>query len=170
MNEHLSAYLNDHLAVVTSGIDLLQFLREQNPQSPLAAFALDMAAELREDRTFLQNIIDRVGQGPSAIKQAAGWLGARLNEAKFTPDAYGTFKAMESLSLDIEGKLLMWQILMKYAGVEPVLQNMAFDNLIERAKKQRAQVEVQRVIAAQAAFQTPASTPPVETVPTPTTA
>jgi hypothetical protein len=75
-----------------------------------------------------------------------------LNEVKFTPDAYGVFRMMEALSLSIEGKLLLWQTLSSQVEMEPALHNLAFDNMMERAKKQRAEIETQRVMAAQAAF------------------
>lgn len=159
MNEHLSAYLNDHLAAANSAIDLLQLLRDQYPGKPIAAFALEMMSQVREDRTFLQNILDRMGNGPSAIKQAAGWLGSKVSELKFTPDPYGTFRALETLSLGVEGKLLLWQTLASLAGANSALQNLAFDNLMARGKKQRVDIEQQRMLMAEAAFTAPVPVP-----------
>ena len=51
MND-FSAYLNDHLAGATAGIETLQLLRDQHPDKPVARFALDMIGQLREDRAF----------------------------------------------------------------------------------------------------------------------
>jgi len=41
----------------------------------------------------------------------------------------------------------------------PMLQNLAFDNLIERGKRQRAEIEAQRMLMAQTAFTAPTPVP-----------
>ena len=163
MNDSFLSYLNDHLTDATAGIEILQLLRDQHPEKPIAAFALDLMAQLREDRTFLQNLIDRLGHGPSPFKQAAGWVGARVSELKFTPDSYGMFLALEALSLGVEGKLLLWQTTAAMMESYPALQNMALDNLVERARKQRAEIEAQRRLLARVAF---APAPVAEPMPT----
>ena len=152
MNDSFSSYLNDHLAGATAAIETLQLLRDQHPGKPIAGFALEMMGQLREDRTVLQNLIDRIGRGPSPLKQAAGWVGARVSELKFTPDSYGMFLALEALSLGVEGRLLMWQAAQAMVDNHPALQTLAFENLVERARKQRAEIELQRMLLGEVAF------------------
>jgi len=152
MSDNLADYLNDHLAGSEFALGLLDLLREQNPGKPLAAFALEMLTQIREDKTFLQGIIDRAGVAPSAIKQAASWLGSKLSELKFTPDAFGTFRALETLALGIDGKAILWQTLASLSTTDPRLTGLSLDNMVARAKSQRQQIETQRILMAQAAF------------------
>ena len=58
----------------------------------------------------------------------------------------------EALSLGIEGKRLLWHSLRQAAGADPRLAAIDFDELIERARRQRELLEPFRLDAATKAF------------------
>jgi hypothetical protein len=59
---------------------------------------------------------------------------------------------METLSMGIEGKVLLWRALKKIASSHPPLAEIDFDDLIKRAQLQREELEQHRLEAAQLAL------------------
>ena len=60
----------------------------------------------------------------------------------------GTFLALETLSLGVEGKLALWQALAAIGEAEPGLEGMNLQDLIRRAEIQRVALERERLALA----------------------
>ena len=117
-----------------------------------------LASEIEEDRQSLLDVMDRVGTVKSVVKQATTWVAEKTSRAKFgglvgTDHALGTFMALETLSLGVEGKQALWTALRAVADRYPALDPAEFDRLIDRARAQRHTLERERLEAARDALQ-----------------
>lgn len=156
-NDLLGTYLNDHLAGSAAGVELAEKLAENNEGTPLGAVLAVVAAEIKEDRSALENLIERLGIGKSAVKHAAGWALEKLSRLRINTPLTGSpdltrLLEIETLSLGIEGKLAMWRALQRVADHDTRLAAIDLDNLILRARQQREALEPHRLEAAAAAF------------------
>jgi hypothetical protein len=59
---------------------------------------------------------------------------------------------LEALSVGIAGKLALWQSLQSVPDIDRRLSGIDLEELIERAQRQRTEVEEQRLSAARDAF------------------
>jgi hypothetical protein len=77
-SESLTTYLQDHLAGSAAAVEMLETLRDKHAGAPLGEFAADILTEVRQDQATLEDLIEQVGGGPSALKETTAWLGANL--------------------------------------------------------------------------------------------
>jgi hypothetical protein len=154
----LSAYLNDHLAGSVAALQLVRRRRDREGDSELGRTLARIATEIEEDRATLERVMDQVGVARNAAKQ----LGARgadlLMRVKQTLPAVGVgspavvvLEDLELLSLGIEGKALLWQVLGSVDGLQD-LDGVDLESLEARAREQRALLEPLRRDAARRAF------------------
>jgi hypothetical protein len=153
MSDSLAIYLHDHLAGANFGVELLEFLRDQHAGEPLGEDAAALLAEIEADRTVLQGIIARVGNGVPLFKEASAWVGERLSELKLSRGDFGTFEALEALALGILGKLALWRALAAIGETDARVPGVDFDHLADRAEGQHARAEELRMEAARTAFE-----------------
>jgi hypothetical protein len=114
-----------------------------------------LIVEIAEDRQTLLEFIDVIDAGPDRIKVAGGWITERLGRLKLNAQLIGyspvsRFVELESLSLGVEGKRLMWVAL-----VETQPERFGAERpreLIGRAERQRAGVEEHRRSPARETF------------------
>ncbi len=117
-----------------------------------------IAAEIEEDRETLIELMDRIGTSKNPVKKATAWMTEKASRAKFSglssgePDV-GRLMALESLTLGVAGKECLWQVLKRVADRYEPLAAIDLERLIERARNQRAQLEVERTKAGVEAFQ-----------------
>lgn len=148
-NRAIDTYLNDHLAGATAGSDLAEQIRVRHEGSDLGAVMKSLAEEIEHDRRALLDLMERMGTTGNPIKQATGWVVEKVSRVKFSgvlsgdPDQ-GSFLALESLYLGIEGKASMWRALKEVADEYPPLTTTNLDELLERAETQKAIVERER--------------------------
>jgi hypothetical protein len=62
---------------------------------------------------------------------------------------------LEALSVGVAGKLALWQSLQSVPALTERLPDCDLDRLAERARRQRAEIEEQRIVAARATFASP---------------
>ena len=153
----IDVYLNDHLAGATLGADLAEQLIEHGDGTPLAATMRPLADEIEEDRETLKALMDALDTTVNPVKAAAGWLAEKASRVKFsgmTPGepGIGTYLALETMSLGVEGKISLWEALRTVSATDPVLAATDFDALIARARAQRATLERERLAAAASAL------------------
>jgi hypothetical protein len=108
MADALDTYLNDHLAGAMFGSDLAEQLRERSEGSPLGEALQSLAPQIEEDRQTLIDLMERLGTTRNPVKEATTWLAEKASRAKFggvraSETGLGTFMALESLSLGVEG-------------------------------------------------------------------
>lgn len=156
-NEALEAYLNDHLAGATAGLDLARRLAEQTGGTPAGAAMQDLADGIEADRAVLEDLVDRLGFAKHGVKQAVGWMAEkasrlRLDRVSAGHDALALVLSMEALSMGIDGKRSLWQSLQEIADDVPVLASLDLAGLVARAESQHGVVERYRRAGAPAAL------------------
>jgi hypothetical protein len=155
--ELLGTYLNDHLAGAAAGVELAEKLAAAHEGTPFGTAVAAVADEIKADRETLHGLMERLGIGKSAVKQATGWVfekatRLRLNRRLTGSDDLTRLLETETLSLGIEGKAAMWLALKGIDGLDAQLGRADFDRLIFRARQQREALEPYRLQAANGAF------------------
>jgi Xaa-Pro aminopeptidase len=159
-NPRLAIYLNDHLAGAVAALEMLENLREAHAGSALAQVLVELQSDIEADRDELEALMARLAVVESRPRKVAGWLGEKAAQLKLRLDdsvggAMRLFESLEVLSLGIEGKHGLWRTLATLAEGVPELRGVDYASLIERAKAQRLQVEIERLRAAVAALSGP---------------
>jgi hypothetical protein len=154
----LDTYLNDHLAGAMFGSDLAEQLRTRAEQGPLRELMEWLAPQVEEDRQTLLELMDSLEISKSSLKQATTWLAEKTSRTKFgglgaSEKRVGTFMAIETLALGVEGKLSLWIALGEVADCYPQLRAIDLPGLTERARAQRDALERERLAAARQALQ-----------------
>jgi hypothetical protein len=152
----LSTYLNDHLAGSTVGVELSRRAAKNNEGTELGTFLEGLATEIDEDRETLRAVMDRLDVKKDRVKVAAGWTGEKAGRLKpnnrlFSYSPLSRLIELEGLALGVEGKRSLWQVLSELA--EPRLAEFDFEQLIERARSQRDQLQQRRLAAGLEAFE-----------------
>jgi hypothetical protein len=161
--DHLTIYLNDHLAGSTFGVELARRCRASNRGNEFGPFLGELVAEIEADREELERIMDRLGRPRDRVKPAAGWLVEKLGRLKPNGRMLGysplsRLIELEGLSAGVQGKLRLWRALRAIAPREPRLSKAQLDGLIRRAEGQLEQLAANQARAAQLAL-SPGSAP-----------
>ena len=152
--QHLSVYLNDHLAGSSGALEILDHLRQIEG---LADWVETMRDAITQDRQELEALMARAGITQSAARQAAAWMAEKLAELKTWLDdrergALARLELLEALAMGIDGKSALWKSLRAASAHVPALDGVDYARLIQRASEQRAAVEIPRIEAALAAL------------------
>lgn len=156
-NRHLETYLNDHLAGSVVAVELLENLERLYADSPVAAFAAGLRAEVEADVKTLESLMSSLEISQSKTRQASAWLTEKFTQLKLRVDDSTSgdlrlFESLEALSLGIEGKKSLWLALSTAAKSSPQLGIADYAGLIKRAEEQRARVEKKRLEVAASAL------------------
>lgn len=155
MSDPLGTYMSDHLAGSAYAIDLVEFMRDTYEGQELGQFAGWLLIEIEADREILKRLAERVGGGPSKVKELTAWLGEKVSRLKLghgANEGLGLFEALEFLDIGIHGKLELWRALAAVGSANPRLRGVDFEHLASRAEKQRAEVEKRRLHVAHFVF------------------
>jgi hypothetical protein len=153
----MDVYLNDHLAGAMLGSDLAEQIQKESEGTPLGDLMVTLAAQIEEDRETLIDLMERMGTSKNPVKQATTWLAEKASRPKFSgmtsgePEV-GTFMALESLTLGVEGKASLWKALKAVADRYEPLQSTNLDELSARAQTQHDALEGERIAAAKRAL------------------
>jgi hypothetical protein len=153
MNEKaIDVYLNDHLAGAMLGSDLAAQIRDQNENTSLGGVMRMLAPQIEEDRQTLIGLLQRMDISRNPIKQAGAWVAEKASHAKFSgltsgEPELGTFMAVESLALGVQGKLSLWKALVQVADQYSALASIDLNELIRRAQTQYDLLERERLTA-----------------------
>ena len=153
MKNPLHIYLNDHLGGSKFGISLARRIAKSSEGNTGRVFE-EVADEIEEDRKTLRKIMDELGIRKGGVKRAFAAVGEKLSRMKPNGKLLGRSPLtpvieMETLSIGVEGKRLLWHSL-NAASVR--VDGIDYDELIKRAQSQRERIEAERRNAAQAAF------------------
>ena len=154
---HLAAYLNDHLAGSVMAVDLLAQLEESHAGTDMARVFSELRADIEADRTELKALMNRLEIAESRSRKALAWSAAKLAEIKLLieDDASGPLRLLEgveAVALGIDGKLALWRSLAAAAQVAPNLRGVNYERLVKRAEEQRRRAEEIRLSSAKAAL------------------
>jgi hypothetical protein len=136
----LSAYLNEHLADETLGLQLATRASVEHKGTPLGTFLLLLSWELEEDRDSLVRLMAELGVRRKHVGPVVAGLAGKVGRLR---SPLRTLAELESLDLRINGKLEMWDALQ--AGVGDRVDGIDFDDLIRRAEAQADALERRRV-------------------------
>jgi len=153
----LDVYLNDHLAGAMMGSDLAEQIAEENEGTPLGEVMSSLAPKIEADRQALIDLMEKVGTSKNPVKQATTWLAEKASRPKFSgftsgEPQLGTFMALETLTLGVEGKASLWRALKEVESEYDDLSALQLDELVENAEAQHDTLEQARLAAAKVAF------------------
>jgi hypothetical protein len=153
--EHLSTYLNDHLAGSNLAVEILDHLASETPS--LSASLTALRAEIEEDREQLKTLMASQHIEESRVRKAGSWIVEGLAELKLEvdDDAKGRLRRLErleALAIGIDGKIALWRALDAAARSNIELAGMDYERLTQRGQDQRARVETLRLQAAREAL------------------
>jgi hypothetical protein len=145
-DRYLRIYLQDQLALGVGWRELARRAAGQNEGTPLGAALGRVAAGIGEDVETFEAIMGRLGTGPDRVKTSLATVGERLGRFKPNGQLRGysplsRFVELDVLAMGIEGKKILWVNLRDLAGLDKRLPDVDFDGLIERAERQRAELE-----------------------------
>ena len=148
--EHLSTYLNDHLAGSVAGVGILEAAIEHIKNEPDSKLLADIKRENEQDKSELEHLMAALEIGQSTFRKASGWMSEKFAEIKLRVDDPGAgelfvFEALEALSLGIEGKRSLWLVLATVSESDAKLRVLDYKTLIQRAEDQRSRVEAIRI-------------------------
>ena len=146
--DYLAIYLQDHLAGSTGGLELARRARDSHSGTELGEFLAGLANEIAEDRERLLEIMSFCDVGEDRVKVAGAWAGEKLGRLKLNGEILSrsplsSVVELEGLYVGICGKLSLWRNLERAMGEH--LARFGLPELIERAERQRDQVEQQRL-------------------------
>jgi hypothetical protein len=148
MTGALATYLNDHLGGAQIALQLLEAMRDEHANPAFREFASTLLPEISADDRTLQAIAEKIGPGPSALKEAGGWLlekAARLKLGHTGSTNFELFESLEMLAMGIQGKICLWKALGAASNLDSRLREYSFEELIRRAQRQYEQVETERL-------------------------
>ena len=153
----LGIYLRDQLAAGVLWREVAQRSRRHNRGTPLGAALDRVAAGIAQDVETFESIMRRlviwtnpVKVGLAVVAERCGRLKLNGRVGSYSP--LSRFEELEFLTMGIVGKKQMWTTLRDLASLGSRLPDVDFDELIDRAEAQRAELEPFRVAAGREAF------------------
>jgi hypothetical protein len=155
--EKLTDYLNDHLAGSIAALELLDRMVEACEGKPLERFLRELREDIQEDQEKLQELLDKLGAGESAVRKAGAWIAEKLTRPRIdlgegSKEEVGVFLALEALVLGITGKRSLWRALHAASRTVPALARLDYVGLEKRAIDQCEQIEARRLEIARLVF------------------
>jgi hypothetical protein len=146
MNEFLGIYMNDQLALGMVWRELARRSQRNNSGTELGEALARVSAGITEDVETFQRIMRRLGIRINPVKLGLAVGAERLGRLKLngrlrTYSPLSRFVELDTLAMGIEGKKLLWANLRDLAGLAARLPEIDFDALIQRAERQRAELE-----------------------------
>jgi hypothetical protein len=156
-SSYLAIYLNDHLAGAAVGVGVAGRLRASNQGDPKLGQPLaGLAAEIEADRATLEGLMEHLGIRRRRIKPALASVGEKFGRLKPNGQLTGysplsRLLELELLLIGVTGKLQLWRTLERTLGTG--LDGFDFDELAERAMRQRDTLDGLHAVAAKRALQ-----------------
>ena len=141
------------------GVELARRLRASNREDPdLGPALVEVCAEIEADRATLLRLMEQLGVKRDPAKPVLAWVGEKLGRLKLNGQLTGysplsRLVELEGLGLGIAGKEKLWRALERSLDS---IEGFDFEQLAERAERQRDTVEGLRLKAAARALATTA--------------
>src|SRR5581483_272515 len=157
VQEFLGMYLNDQLALGTLWRELARRSQRNNSGTELGDALVRVSSGIAEDVETFQQIMRRLGIPMNPIKIGLAVGAERIGRLKLngrgrTYSPLSRFEELDVLAMGLEGKKLLWATLRDLAGLASRLPDIDFAHLIERAERQRADLEPFRAQAGKEAL------------------
>lgn len=153
----LEIYLADHLAAAAAGLALVRRVARSNTGTRTGDTLRRLTAEIDEDRDTLRRLVADLGFTGSKPKEVVAWAAEKVGRLKLNGQLRGysplsRVLELEALSVGIAGKLALWETLERVPDPGRRLRAFELNHLIERALRQREEVEELRLEAVHQAF------------------
>src|SRR5829696_3793893 len=145
-NRFLEIYLADHLAASAAGLALVRRAAKSNTGTRTGDTLRRLTVEIDEDRHTLRRLVTDLGFTGSKPKEAVAWAAEKVGRLKRNGQLRGysplsRVLELEALSVGIAGKLALWETLERVPDPGRRLRAFELHHLIERALRQREEVE-----------------------------
>jgi hypothetical protein len=156
----LEIYLADNHAAATAGVALARRSARRNAGTEFGAVLHRLAGEIESDRRTLRQIIEQLGFRGSKAKEAVAWAGQKVGRLKPNGQIRGysplsRVLELEALSVGVAGKLALWQSLLTAKTIGERLRGLDLEELAQRGRRQRAEIEECHLRATHEAFAAP---------------
>lgn len=153
----LGIYMNDQLALGYGWRELARRAQRENEGTELGRMLAGVATGIAEDVASFETMMRRLGFPRSPVKPSLAVAAERVARLKLNGRLRGysplsRFLELDVLAMGLDGKKLLWSTLRDSAGLARRLPDVDFEQLIQRAEAQRADVEPFRREAAHRAF------------------
>ena len=153
----LEIYLADHLAAAAAGLALVRRAARSNTGTRTGDTLRRLTVEIDEDRRTLRRLVTDLGFSGSKPKEVVAWVAEKVGRLKLNGQLRGysplsRVLELEALSVGIAGKLALWETLERVPDPGRRLRAFELRHLIERARRQREEVEKLRLEAVHQAF------------------
>lgn len=157
VNTLLGIYLRDQLALGVLWRELARRAQRSNRGTALGDALDRVAVGIAEDVETFESIMRELGIRPNPVKAGLAVVAERCGRLKLNGrlrsySPLSRFEELEFLAMGIDGKKQLWTTLRDLASLESRLPQVDFDDLINRAERQRAELEPFRVRAGSDAF------------------
>src|SRR5215204_3933906 len=155
--QFLAIYMNDQLAAGVLWREVARRSQRSNRGTPTGDALQRVATAIAEDVVTFEQIMDRLGLRRSRIKPALAVAAERVGRLKLNGrltsySPLSRFAELDFLAIGIEGKKQLWENLRDCAELATRLPDVDFDRLVERAQRQRDEIEPFRRAAGDAAL------------------
>jgi hypothetical protein len=149
-DKQLSIYLNDHIGGSKFGIDLALKIAKNHEGTQTGTTFFLIAREIEQDRQTLRALMSELGVHRTVVKRVVAAVAEEAVRLKPNGEIIGhsplsSLIEMETLSIGVEGKRLLWKALQS-ASVN--VEGIDYPELIARAESQRQRIEAERLKAA----------------------
>ena len=152
-------YLNDHLAILTAGIELAERSLSNNRTGTLGELLARLSGSMQEDGRDLRALLSRNGTPPHPLKLAAAKVGERIGRLK--PNGQLTGYSDLSRVVELEGlsaithlRVVFWRTVGALDGADDLLSGEDRERRVTNAEQQLRAIEKELHIAAERAFVT----------------
>lgn len=146
----LGIYLNDQLAAAVLARELARRAQRENAATPLGDALQRVAKTMAEDVATFGQVVELLGLPRSRVKPLAAMAAERLGRLKRNGSRRGysplsRFVELDALALALDAKERLWANLRDLTDAGERLPYLDFDHLIERTRRQRAEIEAFRL-------------------------
>lgn len=143
---YLAIYMNDQLALGVLWREVALRCKRANSGTALGTALEQVATQIAEDVETFEGLMARLGIPRTPAKPLLALAGERLGRLKPNGRLRGysplsRFEELDFLIMGIDGKVVLWANLRDHAGLGARLPGVDFDELIERARLQRSELE-----------------------------
>jgi hypothetical protein len=149
--------LDDQLAAGVLWREVARRAQGENEGTELGEALAGVAAAISEDVLLFERMMKGLGMRPSRVKPRLAVAAERIGRMKLNGRLRGysplsRFAELDFLAMGIEGKKILWANLRDLTDVGARVPGLDFDQLIERAAWQSAELEPFRERAGREAF------------------
>ncbi|MDQ3875541.1 MAG: DUF1990 domain-containing protein [Actinomycetota bacterium] len=152
----LAIYLNDHLAVLTVGRQLVKRMLGSSKDEAIRSFLEDVRPEIESSEREVERLLRDIGSSPSRLKRGAAWAAERAGLLKLNGSLTGysplsRLLELEGLRVVLEAERALWRSLERSASALAASEG-AFAERARRAERQLERAEELRLVAADVAL------------------